>query len=181
MNCGASERTPMTTGKRRLLAVGVTFLTVIWMVVIFAFSSQPDTESSEVSGRVSYQLVEGWNTAFQLGHTEAELEAPALRIEFPVRKCAHMTEYAILALLVLTSIAAWRGRPVMKHYGMALLLAFLYACTDEFHQLFVPGRYGSIADVLLDTCGGAFGMFACLIVGNRKRKNGRSVKNREGM
>ena len=50
----------MTTGKRRLLAVGVTFLTVIWMVVIFAFSSQPDTESSEVSGRVSYQLVEGW-------------------------------------------------------------------------------------------------------------------------
>ena len=81
----------MTTGKRRLLAVGVTFLTVIWMVVIFAFSSQPDTESSEVSGRVSYQLVEGWNTAFQLGHTEAELEAAALRIEFPVRKCAHMT------------------------------------------------------------------------------------------
>ena len=164
MNCGASERTPMTTGKRRLLAVGVTFLTVIWMVVIFAFSSQPDTESSEVSGRVSYQLVEGWNTAFQLEHTEAELEAAALRIEFPVRKCAHMTEYAILALLVLASIAVWRGRSAVKHYGLALLTAFLYACTDEFHQLFISGRAGRFTDVLIDTTGAFLGLFLTYLI-----------------
>ena len=140
MSCGASERTPMTTGKRRLLAVCVTLLAIAWMGVIFAFSSQPDTESSEVSGRVSYQLVEGWNTAFQLGHTEAELEAAALRIEFPVRKCAHMTESAILALLVLASLAVWRGRSAVTHSGLALLTAFLYSVHDSFHQFCISGR-----------------------------------------
>lgn len=164
MSCGASDRTPMTIGKRRLLAVCVTLLMIAWMGVIFAFSSQPDSESSEVSGRVSYQLVEGWNTAFQLGHTEAELEAAALRIEFPVRKCAHMTEYAILALLVLASIAAWRGHPAVKHYGMALLITFLYACTDEFHQLFVSGRAGRFTDVLIDTTGAFLGLFLLYLI-----------------
>lgn len=164
MSCGASERTPMITGKRRLLAVCVTLLAIAWMGVIFAFSSQPDTESSEVSGRVSYQLVEGWNTAFQLGHTEAELEAAALRIEFPVRKCAHMTEYAILALLVLASIAVWRGRSAVKHYGLALLTAFLYACTDEFHQLFISGRAGRFTDVLIDTTGAFLGLFLVYLI-----------------
>lgn len=164
MSCGASERTPMTTGKRRLLAVCVTLLAIAWMGVIFAFSSQSDTESSEVSGRVSYQLVEGWNTAFQLEHTEAELEAAALRIEFPVRKCAHMTEYAILALLVLASIAVWRGRSAVKHYGLALLTAFLYACTDEFHQLFISGRAGRFTDVLIDTTGAFLGLFLVYLI-----------------
>ena len=31
---------------------------------------------------------------------------------------------------------------------------FLYACTDEFHQLFVPGRSGNFRDVIIDTSGG---------------------------
>ena len=41
---------------------------------------------------------------------------------------------------------------------------FLSAAGDEFHQYFVPGRYASFADVLLDTCGGTFGMFFCVCV-----------------
>ena len=76
MSCGASERTPMITGKRRLLAVCVTLLAIAWMGVIFAFSSQPDTESSEVSGRVSYQLVEGWNTALITQNTVSHTTVP---------------------------------------------------------------------------------------------------------
>ena len=32
--------------------------------------------------------------------------------------------------------------------------ADLYACTDEFHQIFVPGREGAFRDVIIDTCGG---------------------------
>ncbi|MBE5874320.1 MAG: VanZ family protein, partial [Lachnospiraceae bacterium] len=36
------------------------------------------------------------------------------------------------------------------------------AAADEIHQLFVPDRWGSFADVLLDTCGGAFGVLICV-------------------
>ncbi|MBQ3466792.1 MAG: VanZ family protein, partial [Oscillospiraceae bacterium] len=41
-----------------------------------------------------------------------------------------------------------------------LLFCFLYACSDEFHQLFVPGRAGMFSDVLIDTVGVLFGLTA---------------------
>lgn len=48
-----------------------------------------------------------------------------------------------------------------KYLSLAILASALYACTDEFHQLFVPGRTGQIFDVLVDTLGATFG---CLLV-----------------
>lgn len=164
MKCHTTKRSDAAAGKMHLFLVCAVLLTVVWMGVIFAFSAQPDTESSEVSGHVSYQLVEGWNEVFQLGHTEAELEAEALRIEFPVRKCAHMTEFAILALLILADIAARRGRPAVKQYGLALFITFLYACTDEFHQLFVSGRACRFTDVMIDTTGAFLGLFLVYLI-----------------
>ena len=49
----------------------------------------------------------------------------------------------------------WRWR----HAGLTLLIVFLYAATDELHQLFVPTREGTIRDVLIDTTGAAIGLF----------------------
>ena len=42
--------------------------------------------------------------------------------------------------------------------AIALVIVFLYACTDEFHQLFIPGRSGEFRDVMVDTCGGIIGL-----------------------
>jgi len=78
------------------------------------------------------------------------------------RKCGHLTEFAVLALL------CWRAihRPV-KHAagpwlwaeaGLALALVFLSAAGDEIHQAFVPGRTALISDVFIDTSGGAIGL-----------------------
>jgi VanZ family protein len=79
-----------------------------------------------------------------------------------VRKCAHLSEYAVLAWLL------WRAlrKPVRKdirpwRWSQALWAALgvmLYAATDEFHQSFVPSRQASVADVLLDTSGGVLGL-----------------------
>jgi VanZ family protein len=81
-----------------------------------------------------------------------------------VRKGAHLTEYAIFALLL------WRAlRQSPRHelppwdwslVKLALLLTALYAASDEFHQLFVPFREASVWDVLLDTTGGALALIA---------------------
>ena len=91
-------------------------------------------------------------------------EAQVDLIVFLVRKTAHLAEYALLALLL------WRalGKPVKGEIrpwdwrlaGWAALGAALYACTDEFHQSFVPSRLGSVWDVLLDTTGATAGMLA---------------------
>jgi VanZ family protein len=82
-----------------------------------------------------------------------------------VRKCAHLTEYAVLALLL------WRAlpKPVEESpapwqwakAGLVLALAALYAASDEIHQAFVPSRQASVRDVLLDTTGAALALL-CL-------------------
>ncbi len=36
---------------------------------------------------------------------------------------------------------------------LAVLIAILYGITDEIHQLFVPGRFCSLEDILVDSIG----------------------------
>jgi VanZ family protein len=96
-------------------------------------------------------------------------------IVYRVRKCAHLTEYAILALVVWRALrrsakdAPWRWRDA------ALALAFVasYAITDEWHQTFVPDRQGSIADVILDVCGGAAALLLLYAAGRVTKRWGR--------
>ena len=90
-----------------------------------------------------------------------------------VRKCAHLAEYAVLALLLWRALRKppepdappWRW----SEAGLVLALVALYAASDEFHQTFVPSRQGCVRDVLLDTAGGAFGLL-CLWAAGRLRK-----------
>jgi hypothetical protein len=71
-------------------------------------------------------------------------------LDYIVKKGAHMLGYGLLAL------AYWYGLRFNKRYWwLALLLAILYAITDEFHQSFVPGRHPSWVDVLMFDGGGA--------------------------
>jgi len=80
---------------------------------------------------------------------------------FLVRKTAHFTEYAILGSLFFINL---RNTPkdLIKHpLVISILFSFLYACTDELHQIFVPGRSAQFRDVLIDTLGASFG---CLLI-----------------
>ncbi len=78
------------------------------------------------------------------------------------RKCCHVTEYAVLALLCRYAIRrsmknilpAWRW----DEAGLALAIVFLYSASDELHQVFVPSRTGQISDVLVDVSGGTIGL-----------------------
>ena len=47
--------------RKRVWRIVSVALIVVWAVVIFSFSAQPDTESSEISGHVSYRIVKMWN------------------------------------------------------------------------------------------------------------------------
>lgn len=92
--------------KKQLYRIVTGILAVAWMCLIFSFSSQPATESSKVSGGLCHRLVERANDTLHLDMTEKQQLAMAEKIEYPVRKAAHMTEYAILGLL---SFAFYRG------------------------------------------------------------------------
>jgi VanZ family protein len=93
-------------------------------------------------------------------------------IHFLIRKCAHITEYAILAGLALRAIAtahSFAGKR-WKIAGAALAVAALYAASDEYHQSFVPSRGASIEDVGIDTCGACFGIGVILLWRKRHDK-----------
>lgn len=80
------------------------------------------------------------------------------QVDWIIRKGAHVTEYAILALL---AYRAFRfGRPNFQHsYPAAtLLLGAIYAASDEYHQSFFPSRGASVMDVLIDILGVAVGI-----------------------
>lgn len=84
------------------------------------------------------------------------------RIVFVVRKCAHVSEYGVLAVLVLAGMGG-TFRPVPREWswpraGGALLVCAAYAVTDEVHQSFVPSRFGDPVDVLIDTAGAGVGL-----------------------
>jgi VanZ family protein len=92
-----------------------------WAAVIFAFSSVPHLGTG----------LGTWDTV--------------------LRKCAHVTEYAILGLLLLRALG--RETP-------AFLAGVGYAITDEIHQHFVSGRHSSPVDVAIDATGVLIGILA---------------------
>lgn len=91
------------------------------------------------------------------------------RTQLAIRKGGHVLEYAILAALLWRArrrqapgdTRPWDGREAAG----AVMLAALYALTDELHQHFVPGRLGSAWDVLIDTLGAALGLAAVWAAG----------------
>jgi VanZ family protein len=98
-----------------------------------------------------------------------------------VRKCAHVTEYAILALLLwraLRSIAILRAKASIS-FGVVLLGCALFASIDEFHQTFVKSRTPSVRDVLLDVAGALAGLLIGASFAQRDPlKSGRTARTR---
>jgi VanZ family protein len=66
-----------------------------------------------------------------------------------VKKGAHMLGYGLLAL------AYWLGIREERKWWLAILLAIVYALSDEYHQSFVPGRHPSLVDALVIDAAGA--------------------------
>jgi VanZ family protein len=81
-------------------------------------------------------------------------------INFCVRKAAHLTEYAILALVVCRALfygtnLKWASSIL---YVSAWIICVLVAASDEFHQSFVASRGASPWDVTIDSGGAIFGL-----------------------
>lgn len=100
-------------------------------------------------------------------------EASIQQVHFFVRKAAHVTEYAILALLAARALRS-SGLAPLRRSWLPASFAFVaaVALVDEFHQSFEPTRTGTIYDSLLDMTGGAAAL-TCLAVWLAVRRRGR--------
>lgn len=130
------------------------------MILIFLFSARPAELSSQDSSRMGHLVgkilvsdYEAWPKVQQDRYAEG--------IDHAVRKTAHFAEYAILGFLLTGSASLGNG---WKSFLQPGLTGALYAASDEFHQLFVPGRSGQISDVLLDSAGVCFGVLLGMLL-----------------
>lgn len=142
--------------KKIISAICFSICLLVLYGMIFSFSEQTGEESGGLSFYISRLGAEFWSRITGENWTEALLDKVAAYWENPIRKLAHFVEYAFMGVLIFGILKDFiAGR---KKYAVMLLWVFLSAAADEVHQLFVPGRCGNFADVLLDTCGGVFGI-----------------------
>lgn len=134
-------------------------LTIAWMIIIFLMSSQPAPDSTETSLAVGHAVCTLFVPGYSKMSTDDQLQL-AKMIDHPVRKTAHATEYAILAILVFLAISYCRKRT----YLHSLCIAIAYAVSDEIHQYFVPGRACMVTDIVIDSSGALAGLFLVFLL-----------------
>lgn len=131
---------------------------VFWVTLIFWGST--DLMSAEHTSRFLVPFLRWLNPDIS--------PAALAKVQFLIRKTAHITEYAILAGLL---FRGWRNvlTDPWARATAALVVAMLFAASDEFHQSFVASRTGSLGDVLFDSSGALIGVMLCAIFASRKR------------
>ena len=142
----------MSEESRRQSFVRSWWPVLVWMGVIFLAST--DLGSAAHTSRFLTPLLK-W---LRPGITREQLEF----VHFLIRKAAHLTEYAILAVLSYRSLVrvfpGRAGRAPLQLLFLAAGLCACYASLDEFHQSFVSSRGASAYDVMIDTCGALLGL-----------------------
>jgi VanZ family protein len=136
-----------------------------WMILIFSASG--DAKSYQHSSTLFEPLLH-WLFP----------QMPQMRVELIhhiFRKIGHLTEYALLALLLWRAIRQpqktdrgarrWRW----DEAGLSLALVFLYAASDEFHQIFIATRTALVSDIFIDTSGGAIGLLLLWVIGKSRK------------
>jgi VanZ family protein len=124
------------------------------------FVLSTDTFAAEQTGEVLWHVVSG--LAPHVIYEQYTL------LHFLTRKAAHLTEYAILACLLLRAFRA--GAAVMWHWRWATLsfvLVAIHAGLDEYHQAYTQYRTGSVSDSVLDMTGG---LLALVLLWLNRRK-----------
>jgi len=119
-------------------------LVILCMAAIFCFSSQNGEQSTGTSDfiiniiqryRIGRWILQGIN----------------------IRKLAHFSIYFVLGILVFRALLLY-AYGMIRRGGFSLTICLIYACTDEFHQIFMEGRTASVIDIGIDTAGALLGI-----------------------
>lgn len=136
-------------------------LVVLWACFIFFMSSNTDTGLDRELGPLSYLFQE-------LKAVQAQLLGPDADV---VSSIAHFCEYTLFGALLTNALRC--HMPLRRACFAGIACASLYGATDEFHQLFVPGRMCDPVDWIVDTAGGGLGSGLAYLLFKRR---GRAVQ-----
>lgn len=146
-----------STGKQRII---FTSITLFLMLAIFLFSSQDAEASSALSDFIARFL-----------HIATDNDRPSevkLIFGLTLRKFGHLSEFFLLGMSMLLTVRAWFVNAKLPvNAALSLVFCYAYACLDELHQAFVPGRGPMLRDTFIDGTGSLIGIaivfvFLCL-------------------
>ena len=139
-------------------------LLIAHCALIFGFSAQSKSVSSQKSKTISDKIVQRVDTKEMSNYDKAKLPN---KIELLVRKSAHILLFAILGVLAqLCAVKYLKKRQLL----WATIFCLLYAIGDEIHQVFVPGRAGLVSDVLIDFVSSFAGIGILYLIIKLKRR-----------
>ncbi len=157
----------LTVKKIICLAIAAVAMVAV-MLAIFLFSGQDGKTSTTVSTGVADTVVDIMDIEVPKGETSTTVPIVA---GLNIRKCAHLFLYMMLGLTSFAFFTAlfWLVTRPFKLKLLcvsvcALLLCFVYACSDEYHQSFIPGRTSNFADVGIDAIGFGIIIAVCIAV-----------------
>ncbi len=141
-------------------------------VAIFLFSAQDARESTQVSHGLIERVVIWYTNLFGIPCSTGTLIQISGFWDHFVRKLAHFSIYTLLGLCCCNA-CYFTFFQLKKSFGIALVVGYLYAISDEIHQAFVPGRSCQLSDMVLDSCGVMFGilLFCTLFAIVTKRRS----------
>lgn len=131
--------------KKKIIVYGILMLLI--MFFIYYMSAKDATESTTISNGFADTFIGKVLSVFPSITGEG--------IFYDIRKYGHISEYALLGVF---STLFFLELKIWLPYVESIALCFLYACSDEFHQLFVPGRSGKFSDVGFDSIGYMIGI-----------------------
>ena len=141
-------------------------LIILCMFMIFSFSSDNGVESTKKSDSIIITITEKF-IGRELTIDEKEKYIDIFVV--PVRKSGHLFIYFLLGLSIISFLSEFM---IINKKGViiTIIIVFLYACSDEIHQLFISGRSGEVLDVLIDTIGGSISAYLYYYIIKLRRK-----------
>ena len=140
---------------------------VIIIVCIFGFSQQNGEQSMGISYKVSEFLVDVADSIHLIDMKWNDRAHALEQMQTPVRKLAHMAEFALLGFSVYFALKYDEFSYKFTKY-VTFFIVLAVASLDEFHQLMVPGRNGNPRDVMIDMCGCLIAIFISVLLDKRK-------------
>lgn len=148
--------------KKKIITTVAAVCLLFVYIMIFCFSSESAEESSALSRAVMDFLVDMYYKLMGGGGEVVVVDPQAVPLEKIIRKAAHFAEYMAVGFLSFGIAVLWIKK-LWYGVGLVMLQLLISGALDELHQYFVPGRYASVKDVMLDTAGGMAGILIILL------------------
>ena len=146
-------------------------ITIVWMLLIFFFSSQNGEQTAKTSGDIAQKTAE----IIYVEPSEEQVQ----NVHLNIRTLAHIMLFSGLGILMFASISSTFAGKKQVIFLSAAILTSAYGFFDEWHKQFITGRHFDVEETILNICcgiaGAAAAMLTVWIIAYFKRPNQSNV------